>query len=596
MTPWLLAALVAAPTIAADVPKEKDGRWVEMKSPTFSLVTDAGEEAGRRTIARFEKIRTAFAAAIPSARHAEEGELLIVAVRDEESLRSLVPGYWEEKRGVRPASVHLVGLDRVFILVRTDLREDDDESFRAAHWGYASHLTQLNAPGAPLWVDRGLADFYARTTVERSRVLVGRTAPLHVRILRERGLVPMRTFYEVDRHSPEYLDRDELRRFDAQSWALAHYLMLGDEGAHRDRLGRFLLLLGEGKEREAAASRAFGDPDALEQALNAYVQGQAFSMHPIDTEVAQDLEETTVRPLTAAESLTLRGSVHLAGEALPQARACLDEALRIEPGLAWAHEVRASVAWAEGDPVAARETIARALEIEPDRPRARRLQERFAGPPTLKGAERLCHAGDSSECVRLGSAIIDGGSGLPPDPERGVALLQRVCNGGEAEACRQLSWRFRQGAGVPADPSRARELLELGCAAGDGLSCLSAAAEHRSAGEGSGGGAAAAGLLESACTHGETEGCLTLAFVLQTGEGVPQDLDRAAALYHDGCQSGSGASCTRLGLMYARPGGLTMDLARARALLEKGCALGDDLGCSTLESLKLAAALDTSSP
>lgn len=589
MTAGLLAGILAVGTATAAAPTEKDGTWIEVTSPTFVVLTNAGGSAARRTVSRFEKIRAAFAAVMPSARQSGDRELLVVAARNEKSLRSLVPEWWEKKDGLRPSTVRLTGRDHVLLLVRTDLREADDESYHAAYWGYASHLIGLNVPGLPLWASRGLADFYARTTVQEDRVLVGRAAASHVRTLRERGLMPVTALWAVNRQSPEYLNRHNLRRFDAQSWALVHYLMLGDKGAHRQKLASFLVLLGQGQEPADGAGEALGDPEGLDRALASYIHSKAFYMEAIGAEVDQKVQTSPERPLSSAEALTMRAVVHLAGERFPDAHACLDEALRLDPKLAWAHEVRAALAWAEDDPVVAREAVERALALEPGRPVAARLQKRLSGPPTVKGAERLCDGGDLEACLILGGWLIDG-NGAAPDPSRGVALIDRACTGGNVEACRQLSWRYRQGTGVEADGTRAVAFLEKACSAGDSQACLAAASDHQTGRGVPADPAAATRMLESACTHGERAGCLALAWALQSGEGAPRDLERAAAVYEDGCLGGDGGACTRLGLLYVVPDGLPNDPQRAEELLGKGCELGDQQGCSNLEKLRQVSA------
>jgi hypothetical protein len=226
----LLVGLLAAGAATA-APVEKDGTWIEVKSPEFVTFTNAGASAARRVTTRFEKIHAALAAVMPTVRLAGEQQLFVVAARSEGSLRSLVPEFWERKDGLRPAAVHLHDRDHVFLLVRTDLPEDDDESFHAAYWGYASHVISLNMPGLPLWAGRGFTEFYSRTTVQKDQVLVGRAAPSHVRELRQRGLMPTSALFAVDRESADYLDSYRLQRFDAECWALIHYLMLGDKGA-----------------------------------------------------------------------------------------------------------------------------------------------------------------------------------------------------------------------------------------------------------------------------------------------------------------------------------------------------------------------------
>jgi TPR repeat protein len=376
-----------------------------------------------------------------------------------------------------------------------------------------------------------------------------------------------------------------LRRFDAQSWALVHYLMLGDAGGHRQSLARFLALVGEGREAGDAARRTLGDPEALGDALASYVRKRAFDMETIETGSHREVQTSSERPLSSAEALTMRAAVHLAGGRHGDAHACVDEALRLDPELAWAHEIRAALAWAEDDPLVAREAVEKALVLDPDRPLAARIRRRVSGPPTVKGAETLCEAGDLGACVTLGSWLIDG-SGTVADPSRGVELIDEACEGGAVEACQQLAWRHRNGDGVEVNLGRALAYVEKACRAGDGRACLAAALDHQKGQGVPADAAAAARMLESACTHGERAGCVALAWALQNGQGVRRDLARAAALYEDECLAGRGEACTRLGLLYVAQNGLPTDRRRAEGLLARGCALGDQLGCSNLEVVR----------
>src|SRR5689334_13978332 len=72
--------------------------WVEVKSAHFTVVTDAGEKSGRRTAWQFEQIRSALVQVWPWAKIDTGRPFLIFAARDESTLRTLAPQYWEGKR------------------------------------------------------------------------------------------------------------------------------------------------------------------------------------------------------------------------------------------------------------------------------------------------------------------------------------------------------------------------------------------------------------------------------------------------------------------------------------------------------------------
>ena len=58
--------MVCAPVLPAAAHPERgsvfaaDAQWIEVKSPHFSVVTDAREKRGRETAMRFEQMRAVF--------------------------------------------------------------------------------------------------------------------------------------------------------------------------------------------------------------------------------------------------------------------------------------------------------------------------------------------------------------------------------------------------------------------------------------------------------------------------------------------------------------------------------------------------------
>lgn len=55
---YLQRLVLCAPlTFAALIPAAEAPRWLEVRSPHFSLITDAGEKQGREVALRFEQMR-----------------------------------------------------------------------------------------------------------------------------------------------------------------------------------------------------------------------------------------------------------------------------------------------------------------------------------------------------------------------------------------------------------------------------------------------------------------------------------------------------------------------------------------------------------
>src|SRR5580704_15995008 len=66
-------------------------QWMEIRSPHFSVVTDAGEKRGREVAMRFEQMRAVFGALMTKANINLPIPLQIVAFRNGKELRQFAP-------------------------------------------------------------------------------------------------------------------------------------------------------------------------------------------------------------------------------------------------------------------------------------------------------------------------------------------------------------------------------------------------------------------------------------------------------------------------------------------------------------------------
>ena len=92
-----------------------DAQWIEVKSPHFSVVTDAGEKRGRETAMRFEQMRAVFGALLTKANVNIPVPLQIVAFRNSKEMQQFAP-LWNGKP-VQLSGLFQGGEDRSFIML-----------------------------------------------------------------------------------------------------------------------------------------------------------------------------------------------------------------------------------------------------------------------------------------------------------------------------------------------------------------------------------------------------------------------------------------------------------------------------------------------
>ena len=65
--------------------------WVEVRSPNFTVVTDAGDKRGREVALRFEQMRHIFGSLVLREKMNTSIPLAIIAFKDNKGLRQVAP-------------------------------------------------------------------------------------------------------------------------------------------------------------------------------------------------------------------------------------------------------------------------------------------------------------------------------------------------------------------------------------------------------------------------------------------------------------------------------------------------------------------------
>src|SRR5690348_1292112 len=247
--------------------------WVEVRSPHFVVVSNAGDKEARKAAVQFEQIRAVFREALP-ARHGDAGPVVtILAVKDDKSLQELLPDYWT-KGHAHPAGLFVSAMDQFYIAV--DLDAEGTNPYETIYHEYYHSQTAPYYPDMPTWLAEGLADFFGNSRIEGKTAIVGEASPELLYQLVHSRMIPLDTLFRVDRSSPYYNEDSKVTMFYAESWALVHYLLVGDNQAHRAMLTTYLASLDGGAKPDDAAAKAFGDLKKLQDELESYIRRSAF--------------------------------------------------------------------------------------------------------------------------------------------------------------------------------------------------------------------------------------------------------------------------------------------------------------------------------
>ena len=270
-----VAALVVL--LAAQAAAAKDA-WTSVRSQNFFLVGNASEKEIRQVGTRLEQFRYVFTQLFPTAKFNTPVPTTVVVFKNDAAYKPFKPV--ADGKTVEVAGYFQSGNDVNYITLTPERAGGVENPFGTIYHEYTHLLVDnsLGAGEAPAWFNEGLAEYYSTFAVEDDRkVYLGRLVNYHLQLLREQKLMPLAQLFAVTQYALQRNKHDVRSLFYAESWALVHYLILGNDGKRLPQLGEFLSLTKRGVATDEAFRRAFQtDPAALEKELQKYVAAHSF--------------------------------------------------------------------------------------------------------------------------------------------------------------------------------------------------------------------------------------------------------------------------------------------------------------------------------
>ena len=228
---------------AGEMHAEHRENWIEIKSPHYTIYSNAGEHDGRRVAAQFEEIRALFEQSFPKLRVDFGKPTIVYVLKDENSLKLLMPTYGQNKNSMKLAGLYQLSNDKNFSVVRADVTGTGTNPYHVMYHEWAHGLFRLNYRGLPMWLDEGLAEYWGGSDIDNKEGRVGMADPAQLRVLRQSAFLPISTLVSIDASSPLYNTKDHAGMFYAQSWAIVHYFSLAPEVRDQHLLDKYLAAL-----------------------------------------------------------------------------------------------------------------------------------------------------------------------------------------------------------------------------------------------------------------------------------------------------------------------------------------------------------------
>jgi Flp pilus assembly protein TadD len=298
----LAAALWALAAPAQGLPSPKDP-WIEVRTASFTLFSEAGERKTKEIGEDLERLRDALSQLSPGLALSSPIPTYIFVFRNAPSFQP-----YQRTYNGKPLDSGGYFLGRQlanYVAINGD--QHGDEKVIIYH-EYLHYLMHNNLAALPLWMNEGLAEYYSTFQADRNEARIGLPVPEHVFWLRQHTFIPFATLFAVDEHAPEYNETDRRGGFYAESWALVHYLISGNPERRR-QASEYLRLVQAGTPPGQIFAKAFGaDPAKLEHELRIYIQKKLFDFTRVPIRSAASLT-VDVKPMARADVLYRLGDL-----------------------------------------------------------------------------------------------------------------------------------------------------------------------------------------------------------------------------------------------------------------------------------------------
>lgn len=307
--------------------------WVEVKSPHFSVVSDAGEKRGREVALRFEQMRAVFGSLMTNGAKVNlPVPLQIVAFRNTKELRQVAP-LWKGKP-TQLAGLFQPGQDRGFIMLDVSV----ENPWQVVFHEYGHQLMHGNVPDqVDPWFDEGFAEYFSSIEVDGKQARVGKIPEQTYQTLGYTGLMKAGDLIRVQQNSSVYNESGDHRSaFYTTSSLVVHYIY---DNQLIPKVGEYFGLVREGgKQPEEAFQQAFGMSTVqFDKVLRQYASSGRYKYYTLPAPPGLRGENFSSRPVQELDARAVMADIHLhSPDYQEKAKAEFEEILKEDPGNAGA--------------------------------------------------------------------------------------------------------------------------------------------------------------------------------------------------------------------------------------------------------------------
>jgi len=307
--------------------------WRSVRSKNFYLIGNAGDREIRQVATKLEQFREGFAKLFPRTQINTGVPITVIVFKNSAAFSPYMPVY--NGKTTRIAGYFQSGEEQNYILLTSDM--SGEHPYGTIYHEFVHSLANDNSVRPlPVWLNEGVAEVYSTFEVSGGdkRAVLGAPVVHHLQTLRENRFIPLQRLFSVVNNSPEYNESDKQSIFYAESWALVHYLVMGNGHKRQPQMTKFIELMDGGMSMDDSFREAFQtDYDTLQKELMTYVTRPSYPVLEIRFDEKLDFDKEMV----SAQISEAEGEFHLgnmlASQRRADAEAHLLKAISLDPGM-----------------------------------------------------------------------------------------------------------------------------------------------------------------------------------------------------------------------------------------------------------------------
>ena len=243
-----------------------------LKTPHYNVTTELGPEFTRIVADHMEHIFQEYSRRLSQFDTQTNERFNVRVYATQSGYESAMP------RSLTGSSGAFVAHLRLLATYKGD-RTREDVLRTLYHEGFHQFMYRCISSKCPLWLNEGLAEYFAEATWNGRGFETGQVPPERLKIIQEairhREYLPFSSLFALKQRSwlrTVHMNRSQASLQYCQAWSAVHFLIHGDQGRYFNRLMGYLKSINTGMDSDTAFKKHFGqDMAGFDHAWRNYV-------------------------------------------------------------------------------------------------------------------------------------------------------------------------------------------------------------------------------------------------------------------------------------------------------------------------------------